>query len=407
MNAAKIAIGAALLVALLAAVMVSVQFRNSQATGATSFGPGKSVRDLKRMPDSAGLDGQDAGAEGTGGQGQSEPGSLPSSSTVETLPQFPAEFAESTRELRPLDVQREALLQIMSEYFSLDTDVVQKLAGIFNNSPYLGQGLPKVTEHPMSRAQCLKVRAPLGVLDSDAAACGAKNMSRVYARSRGEMASTANLCVDRFEFPNIPCEYPLTWVRSSAAAQICEVLGKRLCDAHEWEGACAGDLRPPEEEYFFGKPRLQAEYLSNQRRELVWSYGSVKNHALCGTGALKSPECFASGVKCGSNTFPAGSFPECKSAFDVYDLHGNAAEHMNLPLESKQLTSRGGSGRTEMKGSWFIFQQKEAHPDDCRWRAKNWHGSDVDDPHSHHNYHLGFRCCKTLGKSSDANPAKR
>jgi hypothetical protein len=49
-----------------------------------------------------------------------------------------------------------------------------------------------------------------------------------------------------------------------------------------------------------------------------------------------------------------------------------------------------------MKGSWFIFDSYRAHEDWCRWRAPYWHGSRVMDPKSHENYHLGFRCCKTL-----------
>jgi hypothetical protein len=77
-------------------------------------------------------------------------------------------------------------------------------------------------------------------------------------------------------------------------------------------------------------------------------------------------------------------------------LHGNAAEHMNLPLEAAELASRGGSGVAEMKGSWFIFLRGEAHEDDCRWRAPAWHASKLADPESHRNYHLGFRCCKDL-----------
>jgi hypothetical protein len=49
-----------------------------------------------------------------------------------------------------------------------------------------------------------------------------------------------------------------------------------------------------------------------------------------------------------------------------------------------------------MKGSWFVFDAYRAHEDWCRWRAPYWHGSRVLDPYSHANYHLGFRCCKTL-----------
>ena len=89
---------------------------------------------------------------------------------------------------------------------------------------------------------------------------------------------------------------------------------------------------------------------------MVWAYGPTKDHAQCATGSLKSPTCPDGGYGlCGSNTYPAGAFPECVSPFGVYDQHGNAAEHMNLPLRPEELASRGGLGETEMKGSWFIF----------------------------------------------------
>jgi sulfatase modifying factor 1 len=321
-------------------------------------------------------------------------GAGPSSSSPssEAFLELSEELADATIETRPIPTQREDLLEGLGRYFALEPRTQARLAEIFAQSRYLGQGIPKVTVHPMSRAACQKVRAPLRIADDGPGLCGERNMVPLYGH--GQRADTSTVCIDRFEFPNIPCEYPVTWVRSSEALEICQALGKRLCDAHEWEGACAGDLRSMEEEYFFDRPRLQAEYAANQARKLVWSYGPTKNHALCATGSSKSPGCTASGPQCGSNTYPAGAMPECRSPFGVYDLHGNAAEHMNLPLGPEQLTRLGGSGRTEMKGSWFIFGQFEAHPDDCRFRAPNWHGSRVADPNSHANYHLGFRCCK-------------
>ncbi len=71
---------------------------------------------------------------------------------------------------------------------------------------------------------------------------------------------------------------------------------------------------------------------------------------------------------------------------------------MNLPLDESQMASRGSRklGVTEMKGSWFAFDDFRAHEDWCRWRAPYWHGTRVLDPKSHANYHLGFRCCKSL-----------
>ena len=79
-------------------------------------------------------------------------------------------------------------------------------------------------------------------------------------------------------------------------------------------------------------------------------------------------------------------------------VNGNAAEHMNIPLNAAQMASRGSKelGYTEMKGSWFIFDTYRAHEDWCRWRAPSWHFTRITDSHSHANYHLGFRCCKSL-----------
>ena len=122
---------------------------------------------------------------------------------------------------------------------------------------------------------------------------------------------------------------------------------------------------------------------------------------MCGTASHKTPGCPGGGWnKCGSNTYPTGDFPACHSSLGVYDLNGNAAEHMNLPLDPSQMASRGSKqlGYTEMKGSWFVFDTYRAHEDWCRWRAPFWHGTRVMDPDSHANYHLGFRCCKDLNE---------
>ncbi|HSO00718.1 MAG TPA: hypothetical protein VLS89_20640, partial [Candidatus Nanopelagicales bacterium] len=68
------------------------------------------------------------------------------------------------------------------------------------------------------------------------------------------------------------------------------------------------------------------------------------------------------------------------------------AEHMSLPTRGEELGQ--ASGVTEMKGSWFVFGSVEAHEDDCRFRAPDWHETRVRSEASHLNYHLGFRCCR-------------
>jgi sulfatase modifying factor 1 len=299
-------------------------------------------------------------------------------------------------EPKTLAEQRERLFSRMLAE-GVTPEELAKVRAIFERSPYLGQGNPDVAVHPMTRAECRKIRAESRFTPGDPAACGGKkHMVPAFDPSAGQTRETSKLCVDQYEFPDIPCEYPVVHVQANEAAALCRAVGKRLCDAHEWEGACAGAVRSPEVEYLFGKDRRYSSGMHNLKREIVWAYGSKKDYSLCATNSTKSKSCPGGGWKqCGSNTYPTGAFPACKSPFGVYDQHGNAAEHMNLPTRPEEMMSAGEKGGlTEMKGSWFIFARGEPHLDDCRWREPSWHESKVNDPGSHSNYHLGFRCCK-------------
>jgi sulfatase modifying factor 1 len=304
--------------------------------------------------------------------------------------------SDDDEEPSTLTEQRDRLYRVLSYELGVPEGPLAQIRAIADSSSYFSQGNPDVTRHPMTREQCRARRAASPVVHDDERICGAPNMVALYDPEHEE-PTQARLCIDQFEFPNIPCEYPVVWVRASEASRICRLLGKRLCDAHEWEGACAGKLRPAAQEYESFLPRLEAEYYHNRARERVWATATRPDGRLCATGAQKSPGCVdPSWERCGSNTYPAGSFPRCVSPFGVYDQHGNVAEHMNLPLQESQLGVRGGSGETEMKGSWFAFDEYHPHPDDCRWRAPAWHATPIDSATSHFNYHLGFRCCRDL-----------
>ncbi|MBN1575961.1 MAG: hypothetical protein JW913_05375 [Chitinispirillaceae bacterium] len=194
----------------------------------------------------------------------------------------------------------------------------------------------------------------------------------------------------------------MVWVRAREAALICKALGKRICDAHEWEGGCEGRLLPPDYPYALAVGKSPEEAIRAMRQKhnrdfqahKTWAYGDHYQNGICAAASVKTDGCTGgSWTRCGSNTYPSGYFPECKSTLSVYDMHGNAAEHMNLPLNESEMSSRGSAtfGYTEMKGSWFIFDAYHAHEDWCRWRAPFWHGSRVTDTSSHRNYHLGFR----------------
>lgn len=339
-----------------------------------------------------------------GAHGQSARDLAPSDAEAEAAPApLPKPARPDDAEPKSLAEQRQRIYRRMREELGLGDEVLAKVGSIVEGNKVVSEGNPEVTEHPMKRSECWEVRERAGLheqtelleLRTNETLCGARYMVPLGGKSSAKPPDT---CIDQYEFPNIPCEYPLVYASAQEAAQICRAVGKRLCDAHEWEGACAGELRPPEEEYLWErKRRIEMEFFKNEKREKVWAYGPEKNHQKCATGSKKSGKCGGGGWEsCGSNTYPAGAFPECVSRFGVYDQHGNAAEHMNLPMKPEELGKRGGLGETEMKGSWFIFGRGEAHEDDCRWRAPAWHSTKVDYWNSHRNYHLGFRCCRDL-----------
>ena len=348
------------------------------------------------------------GASGKGGSGATDP--AVSSSIAEAGAPDAGEDAgedaavdsggepEAADDLDPktLAEQRERLYRLMASRSAVTPEQIAKVRAIVEASPYIGQGNPDVSVHAMTHAECRKRRAEAKIVTDEASLCKLPNMVPIFDPAAGETKETAKVCIDQYEFPDIPCEYPVVNVRANEAADLCRAVGKRLCDAHEWEGGCAGALHAPEAEYLFGQDRRYSSGMHNLKREILWAYGPKKNYALCATNSFKTKDCPGGGWKqCGSNTYPTGAFPECKSPFGVYDQHGNAAEHMNLPTRPEEMMSQGTKGGlTEMKGSWFIFGKGEAHLDDCRWREPSWHESKVNDPNSHRNYHLGFRCCK-------------
>ena len=294
-----------------------------------------------------------------------------------------------------LAAQRTRLFARMRDALKLGDEAMAKVEQVFTASPHLGQGNPAISKHPMTRAECRAARAAAKVDDADDPRCNAPGMVAIPVV--GEPASAAKVCIDRLEFPGIACEYPVVNVRSSEASDLCRAVGKRLCDAHEWEGACAGGARSPEDEYLFPRARPEVTQQHNTVREKVWAYGPERDLGRCATGSRVTPGCPGGGWDlCGSNTYPTGAFPACRSSLGVYDQHGNVAEHMSLPRTPEELGSRGGLGDTEMKGSWFVFAATPAHEDDCHWRAPAWHASRVDAPSSHKNYHLGFRCCRDV-----------
>jgi len=324
-------------------------------------------------------------------------------------------FAVSSVNAQSLAERNELLFQQLQDIRGLSNAEINRVRTIFANSPngWMGQGNPAVTRHPLTPEEAA---ANIGgtveqVQDSYRnrefeRICGGPYMVPLYDPET-QSPRDATACADMFEYPNIPMVYPVVWVRANEAAQLCAAEGGRIGDAHEWEGAAAGQLLPPDYPFDLVRSMGLSAAVNTIRNFHNNAYASTRGtysigawqSGVCATGSFKNATCNGGSFQgCGSNTYPAGSFPSCQSPLGVYDIDGNAAEHMNLPLAEDQMASAGSTtlGVTEMKGSWFIWDTIRAHEHWARWRAPFWHGTRVLSEGSHRNYHLGFRCFRDV-----------
>lgn len=284
---------------------------------------------------------------------------------------------------------------------------------------------PHNSWHPVSRAACIQKVISTGLIQQNPEyerICGAKWM--VPVPDKGQPLSAAKVCIDQFEFPDIPCEYPVVWSSASQAKQICEAMGKRVCNSHEWEGACAGgiDTHNP---YHFELPDLHARRrVANAQREHVWAFswnpklqGRTDTRGICGVFTKNDPD-FAPEIKrnlnayytsigkshqcntgrsdyqdCGTNTWPAGFKYLCRTQSGIFDMHGNVAEVMNFPTTPSGLATVGHTDMTEHKGSFFVYRYQ--YPDDCRVRQPYEHFQKFATSQEAY-YQEGFRCCKDV-----------
>jgi len=247
----------------------------------------------------------------------------------------------------------------------------------------MNQGNKAIAKHTISKAQCLAGLKNIVVQTPEQRAkCGADNMVPVWIKGKEPW-----FCIDVFEFPNRPCELPFVWTPPAYAKKVCELQGKRLCAQTEWNIACRGDPDGGDDQRY--------------------AYGNKVDIEICHTNLRHRTACNAHDAKlafntCSTDTEPSGSFPKCRSRFGVFDQHGNVAEVM-MRRDGEQVV-------TQLKGSaWFYNElvrepdqpipetttnKAGAYPDHCNFDPR-WHVEKLEEGF-HVNYHLGFRCCKSI-----------
>src|SRR3981081_2220438 len=136
--------------------------------------------------------------------------------------------------------QNQRLLLELQQVHGLTDAQMSKIRTIFAGSRVIGQGNPAITRHPMTPEQCRTRVQESGATYGNPTLeriCGAKFMAPLYDPSH-ERPESSSACMNQVVFPHSPWECRVVWVKAKEAAELCEAEGKRLCDAHEWEGAC-------------------------------------------------------------------------------------------------------------------------------------------------------------------------
>jgi formylglycine-generating enzyme required for sulfatase activity len=285
---------------------------------------------------------------------------------------------------------REELASLFSikEFTEAEKKTIQPdafIRAMFNpdGPSHANQGNKAIAQHSVSREQCLEGLKDVVIQTPEQKAkCGAENMVPVWVKGKD-----AWFCIDVFEFPNKACELPMVWTQPPLAKKVCELQGKRLCSDIEWNLACRGDPEGGD--------------------DWRYAYGNKLDLEICHTNLRHRTACVVQNAgttwkTCSTDTEPSGAFPKCRSRFGVFDQHGNVAEVM--------MRREGDKVFTQLKGSaWFYVElAKEpnepvpatttnktgAYADNCNFDPR-WHVEQLDQA-MHVNYHLGFRCCKSI-----------
>jgi formylglycine-generating enzyme required for sulfatase activity len=193
----------------------------------------------------------------------------------------------------------------------------------------------------------------------------------------GDMVQVGAYCIDRYEAPNVPNEYPLVMESAVTAEKWCADRGKRLCAEDEWERACAGPQR------------------------FAYPYGNTYEDARCAdekTWIVKDeptitmwPDKPAMGeVTRLYQAEKSGTRARCVSGYGAFDMTGNVEEWVVSRASVKAPTNRKAPRATAsthvLKGCYWsgcyggskptCTSTNAAHADTFKF------------------YETGFRCCQ-------------
>jgi len=116
----------------------------------------------------------------------------------------------------------EILFRQLQSVHKLSDAQMSAIRGIFAKSGYMGQGNPAVARHPVTPEDCEAKLKKLSISYDNPRfekICGAKYMAPLYDPAT-QKPEDAKACIDQFEFPDIPCAYPVVWVKAREAVRL-------------------------------------------------------------------------------------------------------------------------------------------------------------------------------------------
>ena len=175
------------------------------------------------------------------------------------------------------------------------------------------------------------------------------------ARCLSAKTEHKRFCVDKYEYPNIKGQKPISWISWEQMKTVCEGDGKRLCTRSEWTLACEGPEMHP---YPYGDGYHRdktACNIDNAMPKGIKNILKVTKH--------DSPE----GEMLDNLLVESGSMERCVSPYGAYDMVGNLDEPVvnptGRPFKSGLMSGHVFGVRnacrpmTEAHNEWFAWYE--------------------------------------------------
>lgn len=145
------------------------------------------------------------------------------------------------------------------------------------------------------------------------ARCRVYDQTKIAQAIASVPTTPLDVCIDRFEYPNVYGQYPMIVTTWREAEALCKADDKRLCTENEWTFACEGEEARP---YPYGWTRDDAACVID-RPWRAFTEGALQPRD--SDKARNELDKLWQGE-------PSGSRALCRSPFGVYDLTGNVDE---------------------------------------------------------------------------------